>query len=456
MKKTLTLILTVLVVAAAVVAVYRFGLRKSIPEAPACEQVVAILQQNDCFVCHSAEPELPFYASFPVIGPKMTEHIQHAEDFVDLKAASYEQPSEVLLSMLEYSISQGNMPIMEYSLIHWGTGFNRKEKGVIAQYVKDMRAKLYASGLAADEFANEPVQVLPSSIPVDEAKVALGKKMFNDTRISLDNTISCASCHILGIGGADEADERTSLGIYDQAGGVNAPTVYNSFYNVQQFWNGRAADLKEQAAGPPENPVEMGDQTWAQIVERLSKDKALVEEFKELFPEEGLTQSSVTEAIAEYEKTLLTPNSRFDKYLSGDATAISEAELAGYVAFKNNSCATCHTGKILGGQSFEKLGIFEDYFADRSVRAPEIPYVSDDDGLKSFTGNEADLHKFKTPMLRNIALTPPYFHDGSYETLEDAVKAMYRFELGKQPKDEDLANIVLFLGTLTGEHEDLD
>lgn len=456
MKKALFLILTVLVIVAAVVAVYRFSFRKSIPDASASEQVLAILQQNDCFVCHSSDQKLPFYASFPVVGKMVKEHARHAVDFVNLGNASFQEPTEVLLSMLEYSVTQGNMPLTEYSLIHWGTGFNRKEKSVVASWVQDMRAELYASGLSSSDFAGEPVQVLPPFVPVNKEMVALGQKMYNDTRISLDNTISCASCHILAIGGADEDDERTSKGIYDQLGGVNAPTVYNSVFNVKQFWNGRAADLKEQAGGPPENPVEMGDQTWAQIVERLSQDKGLVAEFKKVFPDEGLTQSSVTEAIAEYEKTLLTPGSRFDKYLSGDKEALTETELAGYYAFKNNSCATCHVGKILGGQSFEKLGIFEDYYADRQLRAPEIQYISDDDGLKSFTGEEADLHKFKTPMLRNVALTPPYFHDGSYATLEDAVTAMYRFELGRQPEPEDLENIVLFLGTLTGQHKDLE
>lgn len=455
MKKALLLVLTAIVAIAAIVAVYRFGLRKSIPDGPVPEQVLAILQQNDCFVCHSTQPELPFYVAVPVIGPMMREHIRHAADFVDLESVSFEKPSEVSLSMIEHALTKGNMPIAEYSMIHWGTRFNRKEKSVLASWVRDMRKELYATCLSTEIFSNEPVQVLPATIPYDERKASLGMDMFNDTRISLNNTIFCASCHILGIGGADEDDERTSLGIYDQAGGVNAPTVYNSVFNIRQFWNGRAADLKEQAAGPPENPVEMGDQSWAQIVDRLSTDKKLVARFETLYPGEGLTQSSVTDAIAEYEKTLLTPGSRFDEYLAGNESAISEDELAGYYAFKDNSCATCHTGKILGGQSFEKLGIFEDYFADRELRAPEIEYNSDDEGLKGFSGNESDLHKFKTPALRNVALTPPYFHDGSYATLEDAVSAMFRFELGKEAPEKDLDKIVLFLGTLTGKHKDL-
>lgn len=455
MKKTLTILLTALVAIAAIVAVYRFCFRKSVPEAPAAKQVVAILQQNDCFACHSAKAQPPFYASLPVAGKMVDAHIRRGTDFVDLESASYDNPSEVLLSMIEYAVTKGNMPLAEYRAVHWGTGFNSKEKSILATWVRDMRAKLYATGLSAAEYAGEPVQVLPASLPTNPAKVALGEKMFNDTRISLDNTVSCATCHVLNIGGADKADRRTSLGIDDQAGGINAPTVYNAAFNVRQFWNGRAADLKEQAAGPPENPVEMGRQTWAQIAARLAEDKALVAEFNALYPTEGLTQNTVTDAIAEYEKTLLTPGSRFDRYLAGDPQAINAKEKAGYETFKSVGCATCHTGKVLGGQSFEKLGIFEDYYADRLQRAPDVKYNADDDGLKGFTGKASDLHRFKTPMLRNVALTPPYFHDGTYQTLEEAVSAMYRFELGQQPADDELSNVVAFLHTLTGRHEQL-
>lgn len=452
MKKTLTILLTAIVAIAAIVAVYRFCFRKTTPTEPTSEQVVTILRQNDCFACHSAKAPLPPYASLPLIGPLVKGHIQQATDFVDLETPSYDVPSEVLLSMLEYSVTKGNMPLASYRAMHWGTGFTSKEKSILATWVRDMRAKHYATGLAATEFADEPIQVLPASLPVDTSKVALGEKMFNDTRISLDNTISCASCHVLAIGGADKADRRTSLGIDNQAGGINAPTVYNAAFCVRQFWNGRAADLKEQAAGPPENPIEMGAQTWAQIVERLKADKGLAAEFAALYPGEGLTQATVCDAIAEYEKTLLTPDSRFDKYLAGDKTAITDSERAGYDAFKRVGCATCHTGKAVGGQSFEKLAIFGDYFADREQRAPDVKYNADDDGLKGFSGNDADLHRYKTPTLRNVALTPPYFHDGTYNTLEEAVAAMYQYEIGTEPEGDDLNNIVAFLKTLTGKH----
>lgn len=438
--KVLKIALCILIGAAAVVAVYRFGFRKSIPDAPVNEQVISILQQNDCFICHSRNPQLPFYSSFPIIGPKMKEHAYHAYRFTDLESKVTEDIDDVTLSMLDHAVSYGTMPVAGYRLIHWGTGFNGREKSVIAGWIRNKRGY------------DEPVCPIPESVEFDKAKAELGERLFNDGRISLDGTITCATCHVLEDGGADHADERVSEGINGLKGGVNAPTVYNSEFNVRQFWNGRAADLREQAEGPATNPVEMGDQSWDQICERLSKDKALVKEFEALYPEEGLTKMTVTDAIAEFERTLITPNSRFDKYLKGDKDAITPEELLGYEKFKENACATCHTGAILGGRSFEYLNIYGDYFSNRTY---EIGYNSDDDGLKSFTGKVEDLHKFKVPGLRNISLTAPYFHDGTFRTLEDAVKAMARYELGKDLTDNDIQSIVAFMNTLDGENPHL-
>lgn len=435
--RALKIALFTLLGAAAIIAVYRFGFRKSIPAAPVSEQVVSILKQNDCFVCHSRNPQLPFYSSFPVIGPKMAEHAYRANRFTDLESKVTEDIDDVTLSMLDHAVSYETMPIVGYRLIHWGTGFNNKEKSVIAGWVREKRGSA------------EPVCAIPESVELDKAKADLGESLFNDARISLDGTISCATCHVLEDGGADHADERVSEGIDGLTGGVNAPTVYNSDFNIRQFWNGRAADLREQAEGPATNPVEMGDQTWDQICERLRMDKVLAEEFERLYPGEGLTRMTVTGAIAEFERSLITPDSRFDKYLNGDNDAISSEEKRGYEKFKENACATCHTGVILGGRSFEFLDIYGDYFADRTN---EIAYNSDDDGLKGFTGKDEDLHKFKVPGLRNIALTAPYFHDGSFQTLEDAVKAMARYELGKELSDQDVSSIVAFLNTLTGDN----
>lgn len=448
MKKKLFIVLVILVVVAALFAIYRFAFRKSIPDAPTSVQVAAIFEQNGCYACHSAQAELPFYASLPG-GSMLATHIEHGTKFIDLQNACLDNPSEVLLSMLEYTLQHDNMPIFEYKIAHWGTGFNKQEKSLLAAWIQKARADLYATGFAADEFANEPIQVLPESVPTDSAKVALGKKMYYDTRISLNNTISCGTCHVIEKGGADPRGTRTSEGIDAQFGGINAPTVLNALFNVEQFWNGRAHSLADQAAGPPANPIEMGDQTWEQICARLSEDKALVAEFKAIYPE-GITQHSVTDAIAEFERTLLTPNDRLDQYLKGNAEALTADELAGYQSFKENTCATCHVGKTLGGQSFEFLGIFEDYFKAREQSNPEIKYNDDDKGLAGFTGNEADLHKFKVPTLRNISQTAPYFHDGSMTTIEEAVNAMFRFELGREATETETSQISAFLRALDG------
>lgn len=450
MKKFVIILLAAMVAAAAITAIYRFNFRKSIPkDAPVEEQVAAILAQNDCLVCHNHEGEKPFYGHLPVVGPRLDGHMRRATRFTDLKTviSDLQNINEADLAKLEQAMLTGSMPLIEYKLVHWGTGFNKAEQSVLAGWIRDMRAARFATGLAAAEFANEPVQPLIDRIPTDPEKVALGYKMYNDVRISADGTVSCAECHPLDQGGTEST--RTSEGIFGQFGGVNAPTVYNAVFNCKQFWNGRAATLAEQAAGPPVNPVEMGDQTWDEIVARLRQDKALVREFEALYPEEGLAEATVTDAIAEFEKTLITPNSPFDRYLKGDASALTAQEAEGYRLFKEHDCATCHAGQTLGGQSFEYLGVAEDYFA---ARTPEIAFNDDDKGLFGFTGDERDLHRFKTPNLRNVALTAPYLHDGSAATMDEAVKAMMRFQTGAEYTQQEVDRIVDFLSTLTGEN----
>lgn len=452
MKKFILYTIGILLVAAAVTAIYRFNFRKRIPaEAPLTEQVAAILRQNDCLVCHTPQGEAPFYASLPVIGPRIQKHMQHGSRFTNLESAvaDLETINEADLAKLEHALSTGSMPVTEYRIIHWGTGFNRAEKSVLTQWIARKRSELYASELVADEFAREPVRPIAGNIPVDSAKVLLGYKLYHDGRISADGTVSCATCHPLDKGGMDNT--RTSEGIFGQFGGVNAPTVYNAVYNHKQFWNGRAADLAEQAAGPPVNPVEMGTQSWDDIVARLRNDKELVRAFEKSYPE-GLTARTVTDAIGEFEKTLTTPDCAFDLYLKGDKNALTAEEIVGYEAFKEHKCATCHTGQLMGGQSFEYFGITDDYFANRPS---EIPMVEDDKGLFGFTLDSLDIGKFKVPTLRNIALTAPYLHDGSAATLEEAVGKMMRYQIGEPEDDPHISEIVAFLRTLTGTNPHL-
>ena len=450
MKKSLVTAIVILLALVLGFAVYRFAFRKSIPDAPVSQQVAAILEQNGCYSCHSGQDGTPFYAKLPFADPILT-HIEIGTRFWDLRREDLENPSEVLLSKLQHSVTSGNMPLVEYKLIHWGTGFNKAEKSLLTEWILSQRQERFATGTACEAYAQHALQPIPDSLATDIRKVTLGRKMYNEARISLDGTLSCATCHVIDQGGADSRGTRTSEGIYGQFGGINAPTVLNAAFNVEQFWNGRAHTLADQAAGPPVNPVEMGDQTWEQICERLKEDASLVAEFQSIYPE-GITQATVTDAIAEYEKTLITPNDRLDQMLKGDENALTEEEKKGLAAFMDNSCAVCHVGKTLGGQSFETLGIYEDYYAAREQSNPDIVYNDDDKGLAGFTGDTADLHRFKVPGLRNISKTSPYFHDGTQATIEDAVRAMFRFELGvKEAPESDVASISAFLRTLDGE-----
>lgn len=443
-KRSLKIILLLLVALAAGILVFRLCTHESLPEAKSQnEQVRIILERSECLICHSQNPELPFYAEFPVIGQLMDGHVRAGSRFLDLEKelADIENISEAALNKLDHAMRYSTMPKLSYRMVHWKSGLNKEEKAFLSTWINEKR------GCA------EAVWPIADKVEHDAAKAELGERLFNEPALSLDGSISCATCHVLEEGGADHADERVSEGIYGLTGNVNSPSVYNAEYNIQQFWNGRAADLVEQAEGPITNPVEMGDQTLDQVVERLRQDKALVREFEALYPGEGLSGRTLCHAIAEFERTLITPDSPFDLYLKGDENAIGELEKKGYEKFKKNSCANCHFGAALGGRSFEYVDVYGDYFADRD---PAIAYTSDDDGLKGFSLKEEDLHKFKVPILRNVAITAPYFHDGTIQNLDDAVRAMGRYELDKNLKDSDVEAIVAFLNSLTGVNPHLE
>ena len=217
-------------------------------------------------------------------------------------------------------------------------------------------------------------------------------------------------------------------------------------YNIAQFWDGRAKDLQEQAAGPVANPVEMGAK-WDNVVEKLKNVAEYQQAFAQLYPTQGLTKTTVTDAIAIFEQSLVTPNSRFDQYLRGNRDILTADEKAGYELFRAN-CTSCHFGPVLGGLSFEKMGVKQDYFKLRGGELTEA-----DNGRFNVTKQEKDLHFFKVPVLRNIELTYPYFHDGSVANLAEAVKIMGQVQVGKNFSDAETAKIVAFLMTLTGEYK---
>lgn len=285
--------------------------------------------------------------------------------------------------------------------------------------------------------SNEPIQpIMPAKI-TDPAKVELGKQLFFDPRLSRSGFISYNSCHNLSMGGSDNL--QTSIGNNWQKGPINSPTVLNSSMNLAQFWDGRAADLKEQAAGPIANPAEMAF-THNLAVDTLRSIPQYREGFKAVYQVDEITIDEVTDAIAAFEETLVTPHSRFDRWLLGDQDAMTQVELDGYKLFKDIGCTACHNGPAVGGNSFQKMGLVEPYNTDNPA-----------EGVAAVTGKDADRFKFKVPTLRNVELTYPYFHDGAYWKLEESVDVMARLQLGRTLSDEDIGKITAFLKTLTGE-----
>lgn len=448
MKKKI--ILVALLIAAGAVTVYRLVNQAPSESLAANERMLAILTDGGCMECHSATPKLPFYANFPVAGKLVKEDIEKGYREFDVEPMmtalkNGEKISEVDLAKVEKVIKDGTMPLAKYYLIHWGSSMTAKKTEISLDWIKNYRAQAYPNLLAAAEFANEPVRPIHDSISVDIRKVILGDMLFHDTRLSADNTVSCATCHSLNTAGVD--NKQFSVGIKEQVGGVNAPTVFNAHYNFVQFWDGRAATLAAQAGGPPLNPIEMGHKSFDDICKVLSEDKAFEKVFMEVYPE-GFTEATITDAIQEFERTLITPNSRFDKYLKGDKNILTAEEINGYDLFKKYNCATCHVGENLGGQSYELMGMRADYFGDRGT---EITF--EDHGRNKETKTERDMHRFKVPGLRNIELTGPYFHDGTKKTLEEAVIDMAKYEVGVNLTESETADIVKFLKTLTGEYK---
>jgi len=289
----------------------------------------------------------------------------------------------------------------------------------------------------------EPITPIPLKLQLDSRKVALGRRLFHDPPPSSDNTISCASCHNLANGGMDSLPR--SFGIGGKQGNINAPTVFNSGFNASQFWDGRATTLEEQVDFPMQHTCEMGS-TWADVIAKLEQDAAYRRDFSVIYTE-GINQSAVRNAIATFERSLITPNSKFDRFLRGDKNALDEQELAGYELFKNLGCISCHQGMNVGGNMYEKIGLFGDYFAHRG-NMQEIDY-----GRYNVTKNEEHRYEFRVPPLRNVALTAPYFHDASAGTLEQAVRVMGKYQLGVDMSKDEIARIVKFLGTLTGIYQ---
>ncbi len=412
-------------------------------ENPAADAIRPILEKK-CLSCHSPAGRAPYYAIVPPAKQLIARDMKtgtllfNLEKFMNPPAG--EPFHEAELAHLEQSVEDGSMPPPQFLALHWDCRLSAQDKDALRRFIKESR-KAFVTRKGADVYTWGALQPLPEQPGAHLARAVLGNKLFHDKRLSGDNTISCATCHDLAKGGTDQ--KQFSTGVRDQRGPINSPTVFNARYNFVQFWDGRAKDLKEQAAGPVTNPIEM-DAKWPKVLAKLRQDPELTKAFDASYPD-GITQDNVQDAIAEFEKTLVTPHSRFDRYLRGDQAALSKEEAMGLQVFLQKGCQTCHVGKILGGQSFEKMGLVRDYFADRGG------LTEADNGRFNVTKKEEDRHYFKVPTLRNIELTFPYFHDGSRTDLKQAVKVMGKYQIEKSLSDAEAEKITAFLKTLTDE-----
>ena len=403
--------------------------------------------QNKCVDCHSpGMTRMPIYANLPIAKQLMEKDIRNATARLILNKSLYsgeEKFTALDLARLEGVLLNNSMPPHLYLSMHWTAKLTADEKQTILAWISEERSKLTWSIDSSKDLKGEPIQPLPLKVTVDDKKIALGQKLFHDTSLSGDNTLSCASCHDLTKGGTDQA--KVATGIKGQQGPINSPTVFNAMYNVTQFWDGRAKDLQTQAAGPVANPGEMGEQ-WDNVIAKLKQIPEYQDAFQTIYEQQGLTKETVTDAIAGFEQSLVTPDSRFDKYLRGDNGILTADEKSGYELFKLN-CASCHNGPAVGGLSFEKMGVKQDYFKLRGGQLTEA-----DNGRFNVTKEEKDRHFFKVPVLRNVEITYPYFHDGSVNNLNDAVRIMGQVQRNKNFNDTEINNIVSFLKTLTGTY----
>jgi len=297
---------------------------------------------------------------------------------------------------------------------------------------------------APSKAIREPIYPIPHSPVQDQDKLALGRLLFNDTRLTTEGTHACASCHHLDSGGDD--GQRVSNPVGALAPRVNTPTIFNTQFNFRLNWDGSAENVAEQLDMAIQRiGGHNGKSGWDELLARFNQDTQLVNSFKAVYSEKTITRESFTDALVIYLESLTTPDARFDKYLRGDENAINDDEKRGYALFKEYGCISCHQGMNVGGNLYQRFGIFYDYFRSRG----DIQQA--DYGRMNVTGESTDMHVFKVPSLRNIALTAPYLHDGRSKSLRDVITVMGRTQLGFEIEEHDIEYIIKFLNTLTGD-----
>ena len=313
---------------------------------------------------------------------------------------------------------------------------------------------LLAASISVASAANwEPLPEkapVPEDNPMTEAKIELGKQLYFDPRLSATGTVSCNSCHNVMLGGDD--NRAVSVGVEGQLGGRSAPTVWNAAFYSSQFWDGREPTLEAQAKGPIINPVEMGMDAHDLAVENVQTVPGYRESFKEVFGEDSINIDNIVKAIAAYERTLITPNSPYDRYVKGDKDAMTDQQVRGMETFASVGCASCHSGPNFSGPDMPKgQGFFAKFPTFPGTQYDEAYNLLDDKGRAEATGKESDKHMWKVPTLRNVELTAPYMHNGAVKTLEEAVRVMAKTQLNQDLETQQVKDIVAFLNALTGE-----
>lgn len=417
------------------------------PEAPLPERVdmkmadamAHTLLEAKCAACHGARPEINTVVNF-FSGNLLRRDVQNARRAWKMEGDPEMRSGLVDYLKMDHVLRTRNMPPVQYTVVHLGSRLTPQDVALL-------RLRYSEKGAQQRRFRPiEPVELKPE----DYVRAHLGYMLYHDARLSTNNAVSCSSCHDMSMGGTDHKPKSEGVPGADgkpQLGGVNAPTVFNAAGHIRQFWDGRAADLKEQAGGPPLNPVEMGyaaPEDWALIADKLKQDDLLATLFEYVYGEAGISGETITDAIAAFERTLATPGSAFDRYLQGDKDALDDEQKKGLAAFVSYGCATCHAGPALGGLSFEHIN------KRAPLRAHAVGYEEGAWGLCDFTKNEEHKDCFRVPTLRNVALTYPYFHTGTVQRLEEAVRIMFETQAGSTPSEGTLRAVTRFLEAQTG------
>lgn len=399
--------------------------------------------QAKCAACHGAEPEYNSLVNF-LSGNLLRRDVENAQRAWKMEGDAQVRSGLVDYLKLDHVLRTRRMPPTAYTIVHLGSRLTPQDVALL-------RLRYSEQGAAQRRFR----AIDPAPTPAERkelARIDLGYRLYHDARLSTNNAVSCASCHDVSKGGTDNKPKSEGVPGADgrpQLGGVNAPTVFNAAGHIRQFWDGRAADLKEQAGGPPLNPVEMGyasPEDWERIAAKLREDSALVALFTYVYGEAGISGDTITDAIAAFERTLVTPDSDFDRYLKDDENALDDDQKKGLTSFVRYGCATCHAGPALGGLSFEYIN------RHAELRAHAEGYEEGAFGLRDFSKRDEHKDMFRVPTLRNVALTYPYFHTGTVQKLEDAVRIMFETQAGTQPAADVVRGVTRFLEAQTGKY----